>query len=822
MSNDINYRGNKNRPLTHKELDNNFRYKEKFVPNYAYKKDMVVLYDDGLGPYFYQAKYDTQKATFDPLDWTKIGTGGSGVPGPTGPQGATGETGATGPTAVGPTGATGATGADSTVPGPTGATGPQGIQGPVGAASTVPGPQGATGPTGATGADGATGPTGADSTVTGPTGATGATGGGVTGATGSGLYGESSTLFSLNNAGISTLTISPNINNDGYATAFTVGSYIHIFNTGDINSYQISEVTSYNRNTGQIFFDAPYYLNPGSDTNPDNTWTIVGSGLPGPVGPTGEIGPTGSTGPTGLQGATGPSGGPVGPTGATGPEGPQGVAGQDGATGPTGFTGLQGATGRGAILYSTQVFGLQDINPLTISTTPTDQAFAIGQYVRIIKDAFPTQFADCEIIGYNPGSGDITLDTPFYIVNDLGGTSADWTIIPTSVVGATGATGATGTNDTSNIRNALNVDNPPYLEWGGPLVRDTKVFGGTGFGIWLGENSGGTGRLTEFHLDVAGPKTGASGYITLDIEASAFSSQSYRLLNYRGTNAESGLILDYGSSTTKGIQLYNQDNIAGAYDTYSNSYIGMGISGFNMAYDSGISRTKIIHNGPTSLKIESETPGATNDSKATIDVIAGVGITLTSTELNTGDTNLINISQGTAGIQLLAVDKIDIDSNSSDTNMDGANLNVNYTNNIDINAANDIFIDASNDVNITATVDVNITATGDIKILSVLDLYGGTAAEVLVRDPSDNSVKYVSTDDITDDGKYAETLSSISADTPITVTHNLQDTDIIVQAWDETTGAVIYPKTYNRLTNSVDIEFVGSAPAGDVRIVIKK
>lgn len=62
--------------------------------------------------------------------------------------GAAGATGPTGPT--GPTGSTGPTGADSTVPGPTGATGPAGATGPVGAT----GPIGATGPVGATGATG--------------------------------------------------------------------------------------------------------------------------------------------------------------------------------------------------------------------------------------------------------------------------------------------------------------------------------------------------------------------------------------------------------------------------------------------------------------------------------------------------------------------------------------------------------------------------------------------------------------------------------------------------------------------------------------------
>ena len=106
--------------------------------------------------------------------------GADGATGAVGPQGAAGATGATGPTGIaGATGATGPqgeagpagpTGADSTVPGPQG---PQGITGPTGIGLQGPqGPQGITGPTGI----GLQGPQGADSTVPGPAGATGATG----------------------------------------------------------------------------------------------------------------------------------------------------------------------------------------------------------------------------------------------------------------------------------------------------------------------------------------------------------------------------------------------------------------------------------------------------------------------------------------------------------------------------------------------------------------------------------------------------------------------------------------------------------------------
>jgi len=99
--------------------------------------------------------------------------GAQGPQGEVGPQGPPGET--------GPQGPQGATGADSTVPGPPGATGPQGSTGPQG----NPGPQGIPGPTGPQGYPGIQGPqgsqgpkgdTGADSTVPGPQGPQGVKG----------------------------------------------------------------------------------------------------------------------------------------------------------------------------------------------------------------------------------------------------------------------------------------------------------------------------------------------------------------------------------------------------------------------------------------------------------------------------------------------------------------------------------------------------------------------------------------------------------------------------------------------------------------------
>ena len=94
---------------------------------------------------------------------TGLGTGAQGPQGDPGPPGATGPPGPGGP--AGPPGLTGATGSTGPQgpkgdPGATGPTGPQGPKGDIGATgadSTVPGPPGATGPPGSTGAPGPTG-----------------------------------------------------------------------------------------------------------------------------------------------------------------------------------------------------------------------------------------------------------------------------------------------------------------------------------------------------------------------------------------------------------------------------------------------------------------------------------------------------------------------------------------------------------------------------------------------------------------------------------------------------------------------------------------
>ena len=194
---------------------------------------------------------------------------------------------------IGQTGATGVTGADSTVPGPAGATGQTGI-----------------------GIQGATGNTGADSTVPGPAGATGQTGIGIqgpagqTGATGqTGLQGIQGVQGNVGPAGQTGQTglqgiqgVQGNVGSPGPAGA-----------------------------TGQT----------GVKGATGNTGLNGTPGTPGSPGPAGQTGQTGLQGIQGVQGNVGPAGqtGQTGQTGATGMTGLQGIAGSVGATGQTGATG---------------------------------------------------------------------------------------------------------------------------------------------------------------------------------------------------------------------------------------------------------------------------------------------------------------------------------------------------------------------------------------------------------------------------------------------------------------------------------------------------
>lgn len=90
--------------------------------------------------------------------------------------------------------------------------------------------------------------------------------------------------------------------------------------------------------------DIPAVLSPPPNFN---ATLMIGTPIPGPIGPEGPLGPVGPRGPVGPQGPLGQPGvqgppGPGGPQGITGAGGPQG---DPGTTGPPGDTGAAGPVG---------------------------------------------------------------------------------------------------------------------------------------------------------------------------------------------------------------------------------------------------------------------------------------------------------------------------------------------------------------------------------------------------------------------------------------------------------------------------------------------
>ena len=68
--------------------------------------------------------------------------------------------------------------------------------------------------------------------------------------------------------------------------------------------------------------------------------------------------------------------------------------------------------------------------------------------------------------------------------------------------------------------------------------------------------------------------------------------------------------------------------------------------------------------------------------------------------------------------------------------------------------------------------------------------------------------------------KYSTTLTTPSASTINTITHNLGTTDIGVSLWLITTGDLTNAKVTNRTTNTVDVIF-SSAPGENIRVVVQ-
>jgi hypothetical protein len=177
--------------------------------------------------------------------------------------------------------------------------------------------------------------------------------------------------------------------------------------------------------------------------------TIGATGLQGPAGSQGTAGATGPQGPSGAAGgagtigSTGPQGpqgvpGTAGAAGAAGPQGPQGVSGPQG---PSGTGGSGGATGLGysGLTSTTSVAMGTGSKGFTVNQAQGTNAYIIGNRVRIVSTASPTNYMEGAVTGYAASLLTVNVD---YVVGS--GTIAIWGFSITGVLGSTGPSGPAG------------------------------------------------------------------------------------------------------------------------------------------------------------------------------------------------------------------------------------------------------------------------------------------------------------------------------------------------------------------------------------------
>ena len=198
-------------------------------------------------------------------------------------------------------------GADSTVPGPPGATGPPG---PQGAASTVPGPQGPEGPQGPSGT------------------AVGAAQYKWKAGTGNQDPGHGWLTSNTADTSLATMYFISAYDVNGRIVRIEMleaGDEFTIYESDQFNTWNVYTLTGPPQMVGNEWYRVPVaFASTGPlPFTPANGYPVeVHTPIKGEQGPQGVQGPQGIQGPQGVQGPTGPQGstGPQGPTGATGPQ----------------------------------------------------------------------------------------------------------------------------------------------------------------------------------------------------------------------------------------------------------------------------------------------------------------------------------------------------------------------------------------------------------------------------------------------------------------------------------------------------------------------
>lgn len=205
---------------------------------------------------------------------------------------------------------------------------------------------------------------------------------------------------------------------------------------------------------------------------------------------------SGSSGTSGTSGSSGTSG-IDGTSGSSGTNGTSGLTGTSGTSGLTGTSGTSGFSGDKYAATSSNSFTLGNAGTLTIQP---NLAYTAAQSIIIVFNA--SNFQECEVISYNPGTGSLQFAAPTRTVG--GGTYTSWIV---NLDGASGGDGTSGTNGTSGSNGSSGTSGTA----GTSGVNGTSGLTGTSGTSGNNGTSGTTGTSGTSGTDGTGGTSGTSG-----------------------------------------------------------------------------------------------------------------------------------------------------------------------------------------------------------------------------------------------------------------------------------------------------------------------
>jgi hypothetical protein len=134
---------------------------------------------------------------------------------------------------------------------------------------------------------------------------------------------------------------------------------------------------------------------------------------------------------TNIRGSTGPTGsaGPVGPIGLTGPSGATGPQGASGSQGPSGPAGIDGQT---PVAKSIDKIEIKNNIELKLHLMTNQNAFAAGQYVRVIQNKNMGNFME----GVITKTANDSLTLTITVASGVNSIDSNWTVVPTGIAGS--------------------------------------------------------------------------------------------------------------------------------------------------------------------------------------------------------------------------------------------------------------------------------------------------------------------------------------------------------------------------------------------------